>query len=518
MKKYIVFICLALFWCVAAQAGTVSNVDQAISKLYNSIVSSNSNETSPNSNPDNTSTPANTTLASNDQDQDTDQMVKQELQGVVNEIQTATTQPKIARHPQPVKTPQSVMKSNGKTIWQVMRQHFRLQHEYHNRYVTYELHRFMRHPQTVYLMLNNARPYIYYVYQQARLRHMPAEFALLPMVESMYNPYAYSRVGAGGLWQMMPVTATGYGIDISWWYDSRRDVQTSTKAALDYLVRLHHYYHGSWALAASAYDAGAGMVNKAIRHNRHWGKSTKFWSLPLPYETRAYFPKLLALAMIVQNPKRYGFTLPNIAAKPYFKSVTIQTQMDLGEISHLSGASIATIRYLNPGLRRWATAPDKKFTLLLPIKNANTFKMHLAHAAGHTHISWQYHEVRHGQTLQKIAHNFHTSTKLLRLVNNLKSSRLQVGQGILVPLSLNQRYEVALNGNVAVPVLNNKFLPNIDNGHVELASNNLSPQVTNKAAPKAKPVTAQPTIKILPPVAHQPKSLKALLNKIYGKV
>ena len=315
--------------------------------------------------------------------------------------------------------------------------------------VKHEILWYLDHRKILNLMLNNASPYIYDVYQQVQKRHMPALFALLPMVESGYNPFAYSHAGAAGLWQMMPGTASSYGLDINWWYDARRDLLTSTNAALNYLVRLHNNL-GQWYLAAAAYDAGQGAVSAAIEYNKRVHRSTQFWSLPLSNETKKYVPKLLALANIIKNHKRYGIQLPNVANRPYFVAFKMDSQLDRGEIAKLAGVSTSIIHHLNPGLRRWATRPDGDYILLIPAAKAEVFRRHLSHVSGKTHISWQYHEVRRKETLHSIAKNYHTSVTLLRKVNGLKSNRIHAKQGVLVPLWLNKKYKNPLNKPLSI--------------------------------------------------------------------
>jgi len=326
----------------------------------------------------------------------------------------------------------------SQALWPQIISHFSIT-EPNNAQVRHQVLWYLAHRSTLTTMLNNARPYIAYVYEQTQARHMPAEFALLPFVESGYDPFAYSHAGASGLWQMMPGTASSYGLNISWWYDGRRDITSSTKAALNYLVRLHSSLN-SWDLAAASYDAGYGAVSAAMAYNRRTGRAQDFWALPLPNETRDYVPKLLALADIIKHHQRYHIALPNIPDTPYFSPVTIHQQLDKQEIAQLASISVATVTSLNPGMQRWATSPDGTYQLLLPRDKVATFENHLHAQAGKKHISWQYHLVGHGETLAKIAHNYHTSIATLRKFNGLSAGNVVAGQGILVPLYLNHTY------------------------------------------------------------------------------
>jgi len=174
-----------------------------------------------------------------------------------------------------------------------------------------------------------AEPYLYYIVEELEKRNMPLDLALLPIVESAYNPFAYSPSRASGIWQFIPGTGKKYGLTQNWWYDGRRDIVTATDAALNYLQKLHQEFNGDWLLALAAYNSGEGNVGKAIRRNNKAGKPTDFFSLRLPRETRGYVPSLLAVAEIVSNPGKYKITLKPIANTRYFKQVDINSQIDL---------------------------------------------------------------------------------------------------------------------------------------------------------------------------------------------
>ncbi|MAR83569.1 MAG: lytic transglycosylase [Legionellales bacterium] len=292
---------------------------------------------------------------------------------------------------------------------------------------------YTKNKHTIPTLANNAQPYLYYIYQQTQVREMPAELALLPMVESNYNPFLYSNQGATGLWQIMPGTASGFHLDINWWYDGRRDIRASTKAALDYLTYLHDFFD-DWLLAIAAYNCGEGTVNKAIHHNQQAHLPTDFWSLSLPYQTKIYVPKLLALATIIKNPEQYNTQLPSIANTPYFTSVSVSGQIDFSLIAKLANVSTQTVRALNPGYRRFATAPTSHDSLLLPIEKAPIFTDNLNH---HTDkkVHWEHHRVQSGDTLSTIAKHYHTRVSVLERVNNLHSSIIHPNQDLLVPLT-----------------------------------------------------------------------------------
>lgn len=329
--------------------------------------------------------------------------------------------------------------SKSNSLWRVMGPQFKLAKRYDwHRSVRHQIRWFEHHPVYVKSLTRNATPYIYYVYQQAKARHIPLEIALLPMIESNYNPFRYSYCGATGLWQLMPGTASGYDVKINWWFDGRRDIISSTNAALDHLEYLHRQF-GNWLLAIAAYDSGEGTVRRAIRHNKHHGRATSFWALSLPKETKNYVPKLLALAAIISNPKHYHLKIIPVPDKPFFGTIDIKKQMNLTHIAHLADTSIGMIRKLNPGYRRWATKPYGENKLLLPVNKVEIFEANL-HDNDFHYVTWLHHTVKSGQTLSNIAKQYGTSSKILRMVNHLNSNRIQSGQELLIPLKAKSAY------------------------------------------------------------------------------
>lgn len=329
------------------------------------------------------------------------------------------------------------------SLWPVLIQHFSLGNYLDNPRVKVEINWFLQHKKLLSVDLKNAVLYLYYVFEQTQKRNMPAEFALLPIIESNYDPYAYSRVGATGLWQLMPGTAMSHALDISWWYDGRMDVETSTQSALDYIKHYGRAFN-DWKLATASYNAGPGVVSKARRYAKSRGLPTDFWHLSLPKETMRYVPKLLALSYIVAHADQYGIKLPVIANSPYFTSIKMTSQIELVKAARLAGISAKLMRLLNPGFRRFATTPNSHYSLLIPVDHAKTFRRNLGSIAGQEQRTWIYHEARQGETLIKVAADYHTSVALLKQVNGLTTTVLNQDQGVLVPLSLHRHYAAAL--------------------------------------------------------------------------
>jgi len=324
---------------------------------------------------------------------------------------------------------------NADNMWDELRDEFTLPHYEDSPQVQQQIQWFLNHPDFLMHSATRAAPYLYYILQQVRKRHLPAETVLLPMIESAYNPFAYSTAGAAGIWQMMPGTASGYGIKQDWWYDGRRDVVASTKAALDYLVYLGSFFDGNWLLAIAAYDTGEGNVLSAIRKNYRSGINTDFWSLPVAQETREYVPRLLALATIISNPYKYPINFPPVKNAPYLAQVDIGGQIDLKQAAYLAGLNIKDLMQLNPGFNRTATAPNGPFKLVLPIEHVQQFTENLSYSPQYQQINWIHYKIKSGDTLKSIARKFDVSPTELHKVNPKFASGFKPGKSLLIPRS-----------------------------------------------------------------------------------
>lgn len=271
---------------------------------------------------------------------------------------------------------------NADNIWDMLRKQFSLPHYENSPIVQAKVAWFLNHPDYLMHSMTRAAPYLYFILQQVKKRHLPAELVLLPIIESAYNPFALNASsGAAGMWQMMSATASGYGVRQNWWYDGRRDVVASTKAALNHLSYLQSFFEGNWLLAIAAYDTGEGNVLAAIRKNIRNSESTDFWSLPVAQETRDYVPQLLALAVIISHPERYPIAFPTVPNAPYLAQVDIGTQIDLKEAASLAGLSLKELKQLNSGYSRATTEPNVPFKIVLPIENVEQFTENLAQSS-----------------------------------------------------------------------------------------------------------------------------------------
>jgi len=322
---------------------------------------------------------------------------------------------------------------NAENIWDVLRAEFTLPHYEDNYRVQEQIEWFMNNQDFLYRSAARAAPYLYYILQQVRIRHLPAEVALLPVIESSFNPFAYSPAGAAGIWQMMPATANGLGIKQSWWYDGRRDVVASTKAALNYLAYLGNFFDGNWLLGIAAYDTGEGNILSAIKRNSRDGISTDFWSLPVAQETQLYIPKLLALAAIISNPHKYPIQLPYVRNAPYLAQVDLGGQIDLKHAAHLAGLSIHELKQLNSGYSRSAIGPNGPFKLVLPIENVEEFTENLSISPQFQQIAWVHHKIKNGETLKVIAQKYNVSVKELKKLNPTLARNFKVGTKLTIP-------------------------------------------------------------------------------------
>jgi membrane-bound lytic murein transglycosylase D len=321
-------------------------------------------------------------------------------------------------------------------IWQRVREGFALAEvEDHTRVRHYESW-YQSEPGYLRLVTGRAEPYLYFILEEIERRGLPTELALLPIVESAYIPFAYSRSHAAGIWQFIPATGRLYGLKQNWWYDGRRDVYASTLAALDYLEAINELMGGDWFNTLAAYNAGPGRVLREIEKNRRAGKPTDYWNLSLPAETRNYVPKLLAVKSLVQDPASFGIELWPIEDAPYLTAVEIGSQIDLALASELAGMGLDAFRLLNPGFNQWATDPDGPHRLLLPQGQAENFLRSLAALPGEKRVSWLRHPISSGETLTHIAQRYRTSVSLLQQTNDLRGSQIHAGSYLLVPQSL----------------------------------------------------------------------------------
>ncbi len=321
------------------------------------------------------------------------------------------------------------------TVWERLRDNFSLDLSSNDPRVRSQLAWYSRNQAYMDRTAERARRYLPYIIREIEKRDMPGELALLPLVESAYDPFAYSHGRASGIWQFIPATGRAFGMDQNWWYDGRRDIISSTQGALSYLEKLAGRFDGDYELALASYNAGAGRVLRAQRRNERHGKSTDYWSLRLPTETRHYVPKLIALARIVANPSDHGINLTPIPDDPYFEVVDIGGQIDLAQAASMAGVDVNEIYRLNPGFNRWATAPEGPHRLLVPDESADRFRQALSELPGDQRVSWKDYRVQGGDTLISIARAFNTTPDVIRQHNDIRGHTIRKGERLLIPVA-----------------------------------------------------------------------------------
>ncbi len=282
-------------------------------------------------------------------------------------------------------------------------------------------------------IFKRAEPWLYYIAGEVEKRNMPGEFVLLPVIESAFDPFAFSRGRAVGTWQFIAETGKRYGMKQNWWYDGRRDVYSATQSALNYLQDMADMFEGDWLLAMAGYNSGEGRVGRLIKKQRAAGKPTDYWSLKLPRETRGYVPKLLGLQCLFSDPEKYGVQLPDFPNEPFIKLVELETQADLVITAELAGMPVEKLFRLNAGFNRWATAPEGPYHLVMPLANAARIEDKLELLAIDALMRWDQITVRKGDTLGKLAQEYHMPLSVLRDANEGSGDLIRVGQKLRLP-------------------------------------------------------------------------------------
>lgn len=320
-------------------------------------------------------------------------------------------------------------------LWARIRAGFALNHDTDRKRVRQEIAWYQRNPEYIDRVTARASKHLFYIVEELEARNLPLEMALLPIVESAYDPFAYSHGRASGLWQFIPATARLYDIRIDWWYDGRRDIMDSTRAAIQYLERLYGMLKEDWLLALAAYNSGQGNLGKSIRRNKRAGKPIDFWSLKVLRETRSYVPRLLAISAIIAHPGKYGIKLKPIRNEAYWVKVDIDSQLDLARAADLAGMSGRDLYLLNPGFNQWSTHPDGPHRLLLPVDKADDFLTQLKKLPHASRMAWKRHKIKEGESLGMIAQRYHTTVKSIKATNNLRGNMIRTGRSLTIPVA-----------------------------------------------------------------------------------
>jgi len=284
-------------------------------------------------------------------------------------------------------------------------------------------------------MSARAEMYLYHIVVEIEKRGMPTELALLPFVESAMQPEAVSWAKAAGLWQFIPSTGRLYSLEQNIWKDERFGVIESTRAALDYLQKLHDEF-GDWQLALAAYNCGEAGVERALARARAAHRSLAYQDLRLPKETQYYVPKLQAIKNIISDPHRFGIELPAIPNQPYFVTFSNSLDMDVATAAHLADMPLDDFRALNPAFNRPIIVGASSPTILVPADHAETFDANLAawQATGQPLASWSAYTLQTGETLAKVAERVGLTEAQLREANRIPPRyRPSAGSTLLIP-------------------------------------------------------------------------------------
>lgn len=332
----------------------------------------------------------------------------------------------------PVTPAQPAIQAPPRDIWERIRAGFTmapmdtaLVQEWERRYVA--------KPEYFERLVERGSHYLFHIVEEVERRKMPAEIALLPVIESAYNPQAYSTAHASGLWQFIPSTGKMYGLRQNWWYDGRRDVIAATNAALDYLEKLYAQF-GDWELALASYNWGEGAVARAVSRNQAKGLAADYSSLTMPAETRNYLPKLIAVKNIIADPARFGITLASVPNEPYFEIITVKRHIDVKLAARFADMPLDEFRFLNPAHNKAVIKAGGQETIVLPRDKVAVFNANLDKHEEPL-VSWQAHTLKAGEKPEKIAATYGISMSELKRVNGITGkNKFRTGLPLLVPV------------------------------------------------------------------------------------
>lgn len=364
--------------------------------------------------------------------------------------------------------PKFVTRGSSQDLMQRLRRGFQLPTRYHAR-IDAQFMRYAGQQKYIDELMARASRFIFIAIAEAEQHGVPTELALLPIIESAYDPSATSRSNAAGLWQFIPDTGKLYGLRQTYWFDARRDPLESTRAAYDYLTKLYGMF-GDWELVLASYNAGPGTVMRAIERNEARGLNTDYWSLDLPAEAMDYVPRFLAVVSLFKDPISAGVSIPALPNRPYFRTLAAHGPLDLDTVAALSGVSLDELRLLNPGLRRDQLAPDGPYLLHIPnyldqanerllVQQSIPSDVRVVNAQGQTEAvvaaptaqiirasfieaNSRRYSVRRGDSWYSIARANQLSPKQLALANNDQlSTILSVGRVLVVPTPAAAAYQ-----------------------------------------------------------------------------
>ena len=338
--------------------------------------------------------------------------------------------------PIPVSVSKSIPLADN--VWDRIRGFNQNKQDYLDKKTTDYINAYLKNPTQLDMLFEKGRYFIYFVLEELERYSLPPELALLPYIESSYDPFSISSSGAMGIWQFMPATARIYGLKDNWWYEQRHDPLASSRAAVRYLAYLHNRFNKDITYTLAAYNGGPTLLETRIKQNIQSGKPTNYKNLKLPKQTLEYVPKFMAIRELVINAEKYGIILPNFPNEPVLGSIELDGQVEILAFSEFANLKPEFVYKLNAGYTKWASPPGKKTTFNVPIELEKELNLKKDKFIQDNQINWVTHKVSSGDSLWKIARKYGTEVSILKKVNYLKSDILGIDQELLIPLSNEQ--------------------------------------------------------------------------------
>ena len=320
-------------------------------------------------------------------------------------------------------------------LWDRIRINAENKHGYLDAKTIEYINAYLRNPDQLDMLFEKGRYFLYFVLEELERYRLPSELALLPYIESSYDPFSISSSGAMGIWQFMPATARIYGLKDTWWYEQRHDPLISSRAAVRYLAYLHNRFGKDITYTLAAYNGGPTLLEKQIKLNKQSGKSTEYKKLKLPKQTLDYVPKFMAIRELILNTEKYEINLPDFPNKPVLGSIELDGQVEILAFSEFANLKPEFVYKLNAGYTKWASPPGEKTTFNIPIDLVEKLNLKKDKFVQDNQINWVTHRVSSGDSLWKIAMEYDTEVEILIKVNYLKSNFLSLNQELLIPLS-----------------------------------------------------------------------------------
>ena len=306
---------------------------------------------------------------------------------------------------------------------------------YINERILFYMNRHLRDADKFEEYLNDSYYFIYFAINELEKENLPLELALIPYIESNYDPFSISSSGAVGMWQFMPKTGRLYELNKTWWNEDRHDPYRSTEAAIDYLKYLYARFNQDIYLTLAAYNAGPTLLSRRINQNKRRGLETDFWSLNLPNQTKEYVPKYIALKELIFNYEKYELTLPDIPNEPVVQKITIPGQVEVITLSDFLNIKPELLYKLNAGYTKWASAPKDQSIFYIPIEKYYLFEVEENPFSDSNQINWISHIVESGDSLWALASKYDTEVRIIKQINYLNNDLLSIGSTLLIPLS-----------------------------------------------------------------------------------